>query len=206
MQLRFECNLTDDDYVRQKAWRKATLTHCPLHPRGGCGFTRHGTYERLRPRGARVARWYCRDGHCTFSALPDCLAACLPGTLAEVEDAVVTLEQASSQELAAERLRPDIELPGVLRWMRRRARRVYGALNVLRGLMPECFHTLTPTLSAYRTAVGVAPVLPALRAMAARHLGDVPAPLGFRPHLVSGGEPRSADQHPMGPDPPRCAR
>ena len=46
-----------------------------------CSFARHGTYMRKTPRGTRVARWYCPQSRTTFSLLPDCLAARLPGTL-----------------------------------------------------------------------------------------------------------------------------
>jgi hypothetical protein len=64
-------------------------------PNGGCGFARHGTYyARGTPPGTEIARWYCLTGHCTFSLLPDCLAARLPGTLAEVESVVRAVEQA----------------------------------------------------------------------------------------------------------------
>lgn len=54
------------------------LTQCPLHPRGGCGFASHGTCARKTPAGTRIARWYCREGHCTVSQLPDHLAARVP--------------------------------------------------------------------------------------------------------------------------------
>ena len=80
---------TSEDYVSAEAWREATLSRCPLHPQGGCSFRRHGTYERVHPPGARIARWYCPQGHRTFSLLPDCLAARLPDTLGELEAAVV---------------------------------------------------------------------------------------------------------------------
>ena len=71
--------------VRAQAWRDASLERCPNHPHGGCSFARHGTYARKTPRGTRIARWYCPESHTTFSLLPDCLAARLPGTLDEVE-------------------------------------------------------------------------------------------------------------------------
>jgi hypothetical protein len=88
VQLRFECSLTGGEYVNQRAWREASLPRCPLHPKGGCGFARHGTYKRISPPGTLIARWYCPQGHRTFSLLPDCLAARLTGTLAEVESVV----------------------------------------------------------------------------------------------------------------------
>ena len=94
VQLRFACELTGDEYVSQGAWQKASLPRCPLHPKGGCGFARHDTYARVTPPGTQIARWYCPTGHRTFSLLPDCLAARLKGTLAEVEAVVRAAEQA----------------------------------------------------------------------------------------------------------------
>jgi hypothetical protein len=98
VQLRYACELTGEEYVSQGAWRKASLPRCPLHPKGGCGFARHGTYARVTPPGTQIARWYCPAGHRTFSLLPDCLAARLSGTLAEVEAVVRAVEQAPSLE------------------------------------------------------------------------------------------------------------
>lgn len=206
MQLRFATGLTSEDYVSREAWREASLPRCPLHPRGGCGFARHGTYERVRPRGTRVARWYCKAGHRTFSLLPDCLAARLPGTLAEVEAVVVAVEQARSQEAAADRLRPEVLLPGALRWIRRRVQRVRAALAILRGAFPEHFLACPATVSAFRSQLGVTPVLPALRAIPDAPLGELPAPLGFRPRLGAGGEHVRRLQHKTGTDPPRSPR
>jgi hypothetical protein len=177
-----------------------------VHPRGGCGFARHGTYERVRPRGARVPRWYCRKAHRTFSLLPDCLAARLSGTLTEVEAVVLALEQGPGREAVAGRLRPAIELPGALRWSRRRLVHVHAALTVLRGLMPEDFGACTATVSAFRTHLDLAPVLPALRARAQLYLAELPTPLGFRSRLAIGGEHRHRFQHKTGPDPPPAAR
>lgn len=206
MQLRYETGLTSDDYVSRQAWREATLERCPRHPRGGCGFARHGTYERVHPPGARVARWYCPQARETVSLLPDCLAARLPGTLADVEAAVATVEQAPSLEAGADRLRLDIELPGAIRWTRRRVQRVHAALTVLRGLSPDSFADCASTVTSFRAGLGVEPVLPALRERAADFLHELPAPLGFRPWLLGGGEPRRAHQHNTGPDPPPGAR
>ncbi|MDE0442808.1 MAG: hypothetical protein OXL38_11875, partial [Gammaproteobacteria bacterium] len=74
--------LSGEQYVKAQGWRHATLARCPNHPGGGCSLARHGTYARKTPPGTRVARWYCPESHTTFSLLPDCLAARLPGTLA----------------------------------------------------------------------------------------------------------------------------
>ena len=75
VQLRFETGLAGAEYVTRELWRRAILPRCPLHPRGGCSLARHGSYARKRPAGTRIARWYCPQGHCTFSLLPDYLAA-----------------------------------------------------------------------------------------------------------------------------------
>ena len=90
-----------EGYVRAQAWRDASLERCPNHPHGGCSFARHGTYARKTARGTRIARWYCPESHTTFSLLPDCLAARLPGTLDEVEQVVAHAEQAPSRRAAA---------------------------------------------------------------------------------------------------------
>jgi hypothetical protein len=202
VQIRFECNLTGEEYVNQKAWCNASLPHCPLHPEGGCGFTRHGTYKRLSPSGTCIARWYCRRGHCTFSLLPDCLAARLPGTLAEVEEVVGVVEQARSLEAACMGLRLQIELPGVLRWVRRRVQAIYTSLNTLKGLMPERFAGCEPRLDAFAAHLGVDGVLSVLRQIAAPYLPSLPAPLGFSPLHRCGGEQDRSHQQPTGPDPP----
>lgn len=206
MQLRFNTGLTSEDYVSSQGWRDARLERCPRHPHGGCGFRRHGTYPRKSPPGLRVARWYCRKAQETFSLLPDCLAARLPGTLVEVEAVVCGAEHSPSMEAAADLARPDIELPGALRWTRRRVRAVHGALSALRGVYPERFARVPATLVAFSAALGVEPVLPALRTIAADYLAQLPPPLGFPHRIDAGGELISTVQHPMGPDPPATHR
>ena len=113
MQLRFKTALNSWEYVSQQAWRGVSLERCPLHPNGGCSFARHGTYARVEPPGTRIPRWYCPEGHCTFSLLADCFASRLSGSLTELERVVVEAEQAKSLEAAADCLRTDdISLPG----------------------------------------------------------------------------------------------
>lgn len=203
MQLRFPTGLSGEDYVKREVWREARLERCPRHPSGGCGFRRHGTYERQSPPGTQVPRWYCRKAHQTFSLLPDCLAARLPGTLMAVEAVVGTVEEAPSLEAAADTLRPDIELPGAIRWTRRRVRAVQAGLTALRGLLPERWQSVPATVTAFGEAVAVKPVLPTLRAITSPYLAFLPAPLGFRHRRVGGGDVTLAMQQAMGPDPPQ---
>lgn len=202
MQVRLATPVTSDVYVADKLWRLATVAHCPWHPAGGCGFRRHGTYERLRPRGALIARWYCPRARRTLSALPDCLASHYSGSLAELEAMVLAVEQAPSRTVAAERLRTEIELPGALRYLDRLRHSIHGALATLRGLEPVRFATLAPTLQAFAAALGTTCVLSGLRGMFARYLAQLPTPFGFNPHRRDPDTAIRHRQHPMGPDPP----
>ncbi len=202
VQVRFACGLTGEEYVNQQAWRNASLPVCPLHPRGGCGYRRHGTYERRSPPGTLIARWYCRQGHTTISLLPDCLPAQLSGTFVELEALLHQVAQAPSLAAACADVRPEIELPGVLRWTRRRVQAVRAILVILKGLLPAYFQACAPTLPSFARHLGVAPVLPALRPMATPWLHALPAPLGFCPRSRRGGDANDRQQHAMGPDPP----
>lgn len=202
VQLRFATTHTSNDYVTQQAWRNASLARCPLHPYGGCSFARHGTYARVKPPGTRIPRWYCPEGHCTFSLLADCFAARLSGTLCEVEAVVAQVEQARSLETAANGLRLEIELPGVLRWLRRRVQAIHLTLVLLKGLMPAWFAACDPTLAAFRQRLARDAVLLPLREIAACHLPVLPPPLGFCPPKPSAGDPQGRFQQRAGPDPP----
>lgn len=115
---------------------------------------------------------------------------------------MVAVEQAKSLEAAADQQRLDIELPGAMRWTRRRVNYVRASLTILLGLVPELFAGCQPSLSAFCQWLGVDVVLPTLREIAALQLGFMPPPLGFRPPSRSGGEPKRGDQHRTGPDPP----
>lgn len=206
VQLRYATGYTSDDYVSRQAWRDASLSRCPNHPRGGCSFGHHGTYPRKSPAGTRIARWYCRQSHTTFSLLPDCLAARLPGTLAELEQVVAVAEHAPSLEAAADALRLDIELPGALRWLRRRLRLVHRSLVLVAGLLPDRLAGCAATVTAVRARLGHDAVLMWLRARVAQQLPQLPAPLGFYPSATARGDPAQTIQQPMGPDPPPLRR
>ena len=104
LQLRFRTGLSGERYVKTRGWRRATLARCPNHPHGDCPLARHGTYARKTPPGTRIARWHCPESHTTFSLLPDCLAARLPGTLAELE-ARVGVTRGTTSRFAAVRFR-----------------------------------------------------------------------------------------------------
>jgi hypothetical protein len=201
MQIRFATDLSADEYVRQRAWENARLDNCPLHSKGGCSFAGHGTYPRQTPKGTKIARWYCPDGHSTFSLLPDCLSSRLPGSLIEVETAINEVENAPSQEAAVYGLRIDVGLSGVLRWIRRRLFLIRTTLRFLTKLVPV-LQDCRPSISSFKEALGVEYVLPALRVSAGPYLYILPPPIGFgpRPQRKKGKKPPF--QHKTGTDPP----
>lgn len=202
MQLRYATTLPVEQYIQRKAWRDAKLAHCPLHPKGGCKFAKHGTYPRKFPDGAKIARWYCPDGCATFSKLPDCLSSRLPGTLVEVENIISQIEKSSSQEAAAENIRLNISLPSALRWMRRRLFLVHSVLILLIELLPSLPENCQPTLSSFRSVLGIEFVLPHLRMLASSYLDILPPPLGFGPRPKIKKSKKSHFQHQTGTDPP----
>ena len=202
VQVRLATPTTSEVYVAGKLWRLATLAQCPWHPAGGCGFCRHGTYERVRPRGTLIARWYCPLERRTVSALPDCLASHYSGSLANLEAIVLAVEQAPSRPAAAGQLRTEIELPGALRYLDRLCRAVHGALATVRGLEPERFAAVAPTLAGFATVLGAGSVLTSLRTWVARYLPQLPTPFGFDPHRNALDGAVARHPHRMGPDPP----
>jgi hypothetical protein len=157
----------------------------------------------------RIARWYCPTGRTTFSLLPDCLASRLPGTLDTVEEVVATVEAkvatGASIEKAAGEIRPDIELPGAVRWVRRRLGAVRIALLALVTLLPGQLGN-EPRLGDVRNVLGTEHALMRLREIGAAHLGTLAPPFGFGPRPKRRWRKRKRGQQGTGPDPPRTSR
>ena len=199
MQLRHATPLTSEAYLAEHAWVQASLATCPRHPGGGCGLARHGTYERKTPAGIRVTRYYCPTAHETFSLLPDCLASRFPSDLDDLERVVTRVAAARSVEAAADTLRPEIDLPSAVRWIRRRLALVRATLVIVAGLLPDLL-----VREASLVALGVAwhtdRVLVVLRGRVASHLVLLPPPLGFGPRPIRRPILAPARQHAMGAD------
>jgi hypothetical protein len=176
--------VAEDRYVADRAWERAILCECPLHPAGGCGLRRLGTYGRVVPAGTRVARWWCPRGRRSVSLLPAFLAARLSGSLQTVEAAVAAVEQSGSIAAAVDLVHPPDAQDAVgwvsaVRGLQRRARAVRATLLAIITLMPELFVGVVPTLAGFRAALGCNEVLVTLRHVAQRHLAALPTPVGF---------------------------
>jgi hypothetical protein len=213
VQLRFETELTFEQYRTQQGWETATLSSCPLCEAGaGCHFHRLGTYMRKVPAVTYVARYYCPESHTTIGLLPDFFASRMPGTLDMIEEAAAKAETAASLEKAADELRPAdapnaVTLATALVWLRLRVTIVRAVLTTAKGLMPEVFgDDLPPRISAFRRRLGTVRVLVALRGICATYLHRLAAPLGLVPPpptaLVRGAEGAQS----TGPDPPARPR
>ena len=203
-QVRYNTDLTVEEYISRKAWRDASAPACPFHRQGGCQLRPHGSYARKLPEGVRVRRFRCPQSGQTVSLLPDCLAAHLPGTLAEVEQVVRAAGRPGLPRGGWKRLHPSSYLgtAGRRRWVARRVERVGLCLTLLTTLLPESCGRLEPTLEAFGSALGTAAVLVRLRAVAATELAVLPAPLGFSRRMAVIQAASRPAQHAMGRSPP----
>ena len=94
----------------------------------------------------------------------------MSSSLDEIEQVVVVVEQAPSQEAAAATLRPDITLTAALRWVRRRLAPVRMTKLALVTLMPGRFGSQAQLVSV-RRELRTEHTLVAIREIAAKHLG-----------------------------------
>lgn len=146
----------------------------------------------------RVTRYYCPTAHETFSLPPDCLASRFPSDLDDLERVVTHATSARSVEAAADRLRPDVELPSAVRWIRRRLLLVRASLVIAAGVLGVTL--ADATLEAFGTAWQTDRVLVAVRGRLHAYLRQLPPPLGFGPRPIRRSPRRTRRQHAMGPD------
>ncbi len=179
MQFRHESGLTAEEYVSRQAWREASAPACL---RGGsvrCRLYGHGTYGRKFLAGMRVARWYCADCQESCNALPDCLSARLPGTLACAE-AVSSFADDHGIHAAARQWRGEAaDCSSARRWVRRRVLLVRECLTVFRGLEPSLLLGVALLVGAFRERLEVPVALIELRRLGSGGLVHIPYPVGF---------------------------
>ena len=152
-------------------------------------------------------RWYCAESHTTFSQLPDCFAAGLPGTLCELERAVLIGEREADPARAACQAHPN---PGVKpkaarRWLRRRQEMVSRSLMTIVMLLPDLFAGCPPTVGALRAHLATDALLMTLRDPCANQLKSLRPAVGFFPHNFAPNR-KPTLQHKLGRDPPRLWR
>lgn len=181
MQIRYGVNVSASEYNEQNLCEKAKLEQCPLHPEGGCGMRRHGTYKRISPIELKIACWYCRKGHTLFSLLPDFLPSRLSETLKDVEEVVLEAQKHPSLESAAEKIRPDIELAGGVRWIRRRINSIAAILTIGAGILP---HFGFKSLKQLQETFKVDCALSVLREILEKHLYKLPHIIGLIPPQI----------------------
>ena len=179
LQYRHETGLTAEEYVSRRAWREARAPACLRGRLSGCGQWRHGTYARKTPAGMRVSRWYCRPCRTSFSALPDCLSARLPGPLSSAE-AVAAFAEERGIHAAARRWRGEAaDFSSARRWVRRRVVLVGGCLSVFRGLEAVLLAGLVLSVGAFRARLEAPVALIELRRIGSSRLQSLPYPVGF---------------------------
>lgn len=210
LQVRYPTGLTGEEYVTQRAWNGATAPPCPWCEPGRCRLVPHGFYARVEPQGTLIRRFRCRRQGRTVSRLPDCLAAHVRGSLEELEEVALVAEQAATRAAAVDQVRPPGQgsLVSAQRWLARRVQWVRALLVTVKGLYPERFAGVPPTLAGFGQALDSDTVLRALRDVAETHLQQLPAPVGFGYRGLQASVPKAgagAKKQYMGLDPPPVA-
>ena len=172
MQIPCGTDLSPEEYVARQAWRDASPPRCPFHPCGRCQLAGHGAYQCQTPAGMRLRRFRCPRSGQTVSLLPDWPVAHRPGTLAEVEQIGRGAEPvAAAPRWATAGGRPP-SVPTAVG-------RVQMLLTLAKGLYPDRFSEVEPSLAVFGVALGTVTVLARLREVASEHLGVLPPPVGF---------------------------
>ena len=200
MQIHDKTHLSIRAYIKQSGWQNARLKTCPINPGGDCRLHRHGTYARKYPDGMRVARYYCRSCRKTFSLLPTFMAAGCPGTLDDIEKVVLVYEECGTLNGSLQRVRAGHgnTARAQRRWLQRRIGAVHLLLATVKGLFPDLYSDVAPTLASFRHKGPLANTLVALRLQCEPWLQTLPRPVGFhrKKHPVeSQSDPPTDDGH-----------
>lgn len=189
MQLLRQDQHTSESYVSQQAWRTASLECCPFHPDRPCGLRTLGSYRRVWPAGARIARFWCPVQRASVSLLPAFLAARMTGALDAVEAVVDAVEAAGTVAAAIDAVHAAtdaaaIGLVSARRSIERRLRPVRAVLKAAVTMLPELIGC-APTLDSIRRRLDGRAVLLELRRRLAAHLQVLAPPVGFGARFVA---------------------
>jgi hypothetical protein len=146
----------DAGYVAGRAWERAVLEECRLHPGAGCTVVRHGTYARVSPPGMQVPRFRCATRGGTISLLPGFLASHVTGRSKPSRTPPLSPRDPDPGRRRGGAQRPAeaddaVTLPAALRWLLRRVAWVREAFTTLTTLLPA-LHGTAPTVAAMRSA------------------------------------------------------
>jgi len=183
VQLIHQTTLSSEDYIYNKEWQKASLDYCPHSNQSTCRVHRHGSYARNNPKDLRIARFYCPTCQMTFSMLPSFMSARTPGTLQDLEDAALAMEECDTLSAAQERIRPGYACSkdGQRRWFDRRVRWVQLALVMACSLFPDTYANTPMRLGAFRAQGATTTFLMTLRESAPNRLQSMSHPVGLKP-------------------------
>ncbi len=181
MQIHYDTHLSTSAYIKLSGWQNARLKTCPINPGGNHRLHRHGTYARKYPDGMRVARYYCRICRTTFSLLPTFMAAGCPGTLDDIETVVLAYEECGTVNGSLQRVRAGhgSTARAQRRWLQRRIGAVQLLLATVKGLFPELYYEVDPTLASFRHKGPPVHILVILRIQCESWLQTLPRPVGF---------------------------
>lgn len=123
------------------------------------------------------------------------------GSLDETEEVVALSERIGVEKAAMEFRVGEVELPGCLRWLRRRRLGVHAALLALITALPGQLGTVAE-IEAMRLALSKQRLLVTMREIGAGHLESLPAPLGFGRRVAARAKRGNRPQHETGTDKP----
>jgi len=136
----------------------------------------------------------------------------MPGTLDEIEQAVVIAESSSSIPEAADQVRPpatwnnksgtEVSLEATSRWLRRRINMVKVTAIAVIGIYIVRFLGMEPTMTGLREKLKCDYALMTLRQIAEAHLYSLPPPVGFGPRVIPRKTRQKPTQHNLCPDHP----
>ena len=182
MQMRFATNLTDEEYVSQRAWNAVQAPGVSVVPAGPLRVGPARVLPARAAAGGLGAALHLPGGGAhgePVAGLFRGVGERLPGGAGAGGAGGGKGRDAGGGGGAAAAPR-ECSPASAQRWLQRRLQRVRLLLVAVKALYPERFTGVEPTLAGFGQQLGSETVLRTLRAVAAAQLGELAAPLGFR--------------------------